>query len=94
MSCSLLICVTGFGAAGCARNGQKTKQPATAANTRRPLPKKQDAPDAAELLALYGAVGWENYTRDPERLTRAVRTGDRLALRVGEGLVERLASGS
>jgi pyruvate,water dikinase len=27
-------------------------------------------------------------------LTRAVRTGDRLALRVGEGLVERLASGS
>ena len=30
-------------------------------------------PRAAELLPLYEAVGWTNYTRDPERLLRGFR---------------------
>lgn len=30
-------------------------------------------PSGPDLVALYGAVGWSAYTRDPERLVRAFR---------------------
>ncbi|WP_104179221.1 GNAT family N-acetyltransferase [Arthrobacter sp. B0490] len=35
-------------------------------------PTAGDVPTPTELLALYGAVGWTAYTRDPDRLGRSI----------------------
>lgn len=41
-------------------------------------PSSTAPPDAAELLALYGAVGWTAYTRDAEALVAAVAGSHRV----------------
>ncbi|WP_317229603.1 GNAT family N-acetyltransferase [Clavibacter sp. MX14-G9D] len=39
----------------------------------------EEVPARDELLDLYGAVGWSAYTRDPERLARALAGSDLVA---------------
>ncbi|MHA7209015.1 GNAT family N-acetyltransferase [Arthrobacter sp. MDT1-65] len=41
-------------------------------------------PTSAELLDLYGAVGWTAYTRDPDRLRRSI-AGSHLVLTARNG---------
>lgn len=37
-------------------------------------------PSRAELLSLYGSVGWEAYTADPDVLERAIESSDFVAV--------------
>jgi ribosomal protein S18 acetylase RimI-like enzyme len=47
-----------------------------------------DRPSEHDLLTLYGAVGWSSYTRDPERLVRAVHGSHHLiTARDGHALI-------
>ncbi|MFL1426976.1 MULTISPECIES: hypothetical protein [unclassified Nocardiopsis] len=47
-----------------------------------------------ELLGLYGAVGWDAYTRDPQGLLRALAGSHRVVRRAVRGAQPRRARSS